>query len=206
MLKNKDGSYNKVSLLLLSLITIIVIGLALSKITEVSTIDIIIIIGLFGMICFGIYLRQIFKKISSISLVQLLILPLKPKQELKLQKDVIKPDLIKPKTDSLPFILPLKPKQELKLQKDVIKPDLIKPKTDSLSCILSLIMASVFIIITLVVVQTVILLPSIPNPEFAALQASVLDAVNNGFGFIVIGLFIGVAIFIIKLVGDLIGN
>ena len=70
MLKNKDGSYNKVSLLLLSLITIIVIGLALSKITEVSTIDIIIIIGLFGMICFGIYLRQIFKKISSISLVQ----------------------------------------------------------------------------------------------------------------------------------------
>jgi len=176
MLKNKDGSYNKVSLLLLSLITIIVIGLALSKITEVSTIDIIIIISLAGMICFGIYRRQIFKKISSISLVQPSILPLKPKQELKLQKDVIKPDLIKPKTDSLPFIL-------------------------------SLIVASVFIMITLVVVQTVMSsLPSIPNPEFAASQASVLNVVNNGFGFIVIGLFIGVAIFIIKLVGDLIGN
>jgi hypothetical protein len=179
MLKNKDGSYNKVSLLLLSLITIIVIGLALSKITEVSTIDIplvIIIIGLFGMICFGIYRRQISKKISSISSVQ-------------------------------PSILPLKPKQELKLQKDVIKPDLIKPKTDSLPVILSLIMASVFIMISLVVIQAVISsLPSIPDPEFAASQASVLNAVNNGFGFIVIGLFIGVAIFIIKLVGDLIGN
>jgi len=187
MLKNKDGSYNKVSLFLISLIMIIVIGmfgLSLPQITEISILDIIIIISLAGIICFGIYRKQILKKISSIQSSKIPSIP-----------------SVQP---SVPSKIKLQPESERRVAKPEDKPE-ITTWLIPLVCVsvgLIILYYSSYYILNMLISSV----PSIPDPEFAASQASVLNVVNNGFGFIVIGLFIGVAIFIIKLVGDLIGN
>jgi hypothetical protein len=187
MLKNKDGSYNKVSLFLISLIMVIVIGmfgLSLPQITEISTLDIIIIIGLAGIICFGIYRKRIFKKISSMQ---------------------------SSKIPSIPSVQPSVP-SKIKLQQELefrVKPE-DKPEITISSWILSLGYVSVGCIVLYygsyyILNMLISSLPQTLNPEFASVQTSVTDTMSAAFSLMGIGMFVIMGVVIIKIVANM-GN
>ena len=181
MLKNKDGSYNKVSLFLLSLIMVIIIGmfgLSLPQITEISTLDIIIIISLAGIICFGIYRKQILKKISSIQSSKIPSIP-----------------SVQP---SVPSKIKLQPESERRVAKPEDKPE-ITTWLIPLVCVsvgLIILYYSSYYILNMLISSV----PSIQNPELASAQTSVIDTMSTAFNFMGIGMFVLMAVVVIKIV------
>jgi len=184
MFKNKDGSYNKVSIILTTGIVVIIIGMigsSLLQVSEVPSTDIppaLLIIPI-SITLFMIYRWASARKITK-SIPALHDVPQTP------VKKIISPDI------------PTK----------VIEPDTIQPGINIISLIITVVVAGVVMLIGSTVITTMMpAMPSIPETSsFAATQTTIMDNVGTAFNLLALGIFVGAAGLIIMTLGRLGSN
>jgi xanthosine utilization system XapX-like protein len=174
MLKNKDGSYNKISVALISLISLIIIGIlgfSLFQVSEIPTIDIpptLIIITIIGIAAsFMIYQWLTSKKISD-------RIPILQHDTPQVIVKTTTPDLSK-----------------IKIENN-IKPH-VRSSYNMVVLITSFIIGSVFVVISVSILPLVMsslpLLP--PNSNFTSSQTTIIDTIRTTFNILTFGLVIG---------------
>lgn len=204
MFKNKDGSYNKVSIILTACIALIIIGMigsSLLQVSEVPSTDIplaLIIITIIGMASFMLYRWMSAKKISKPTVSDT------PQTSVK---KIFPPDtptkLIEPTINDTPRT-PVK-----KIFHDT-PTKLIKPTT-SIN-IVSLVMTVMVAGVTMVIGSTVLTslmsaMPTIPETsDFAVKQTEIISNVSTAFNLLSLGFVVGAAGLIILFLGRMVGN
>jgi len=235
MFKNKDGSYNKFQLIIVSLIAIIGIGIAMvSLIPDIQTINIDpihIIIGFIIFILFGyIYLKlNKSNKISSstdiITEHPVQISYNKTSKESKLPIiSKVEPVSVEPVNINQtlqqdykihrPFSSPIKEKPYSKSKTEIIKTENYHSSGSGINMMMSMIITVVVAAATMMVgllivssLQSAAILDTLPtNSPWSSTVTNVTENVTTAFNFVALGLFVFAAISIIGVVSGMMGG
>lgn len=217
MFKNKDGSYNKIQLLIISLIAIIGIDVVLSSLfvsedpLKLLSISLLIVCAMF----IPITAMSLFKKPQTTNpVVEKPIIPeiKKPEVVIPNQKEIIL--TTSPEVNNALEYFREQSEKQIPIEKPTTSQPIIKPYEpsrgsgiDMVSLIMTVVIAAVTMMIGLVVVSNLqAALPEMPSAQFSTQTTALTENLGTAFNFLAIGLFVLAAVFIIGIVAGVLGR